>query len=350
MMKNNYTYLKIYLLVILLFFLSILWFLLFPAISISTNELKPRGLYVDEHAFMVHQGRSKSYTSNNKNDILYKHQQIFIDRYVNNSYNNVTNDNRSIISNNFYKYDNVCNQINYFNYDINCDIINDKEIHLTQIIINSIYKQGSLETNVIVIPFNQLNEHVAIKILFEYILRMSLSNWLSKSIIILLLPLDCNNNKSLHKYKDECSNINKDINNIKYSNMIELWLKHYHDVNNNCIFYNNNITNSCLNIPVAGLIRESFVLDLSSSSSSSTPPSLDNNNAINFNSSIDVYNGYQLLVSGSYGQIPNMDLVSSILTLLPSDNTVMQGKCYMFSIMIYYYYLLLLFFRTKCIL
>jgi hypothetical protein len=38
---------------LLCFFLSIIWYLLFPLVSITTGELKPRGIYVDENALLV---------------------------------------------------------------------------------------------------------------------------------------------------------------------------------------------------------------------------------------------------------------------------------------------------------
>ena len=38
--------------------LSVLWVLLFPLVSITTSELKPRGLYVDENALVVEAMRS----------------------------------------------------------------------------------------------------------------------------------------------------------------------------------------------------------------------------------------------------------------------------------------------------
>jgi hypothetical protein len=37
----------------ILFALGILWVLLFPAVTISTGELKPRGSYFDENALLV---------------------------------------------------------------------------------------------------------------------------------------------------------------------------------------------------------------------------------------------------------------------------------------------------------
>jgi hypothetical protein len=42
------------LIVTVLLLLNIVWILLFPLLSITTGELKPRGLYVDENSILVH--------------------------------------------------------------------------------------------------------------------------------------------------------------------------------------------------------------------------------------------------------------------------------------------------------
>ena len=42
------------------YLLSAMWVLLFPLVSISTSESKPRGLYVDENALVVEAIRSSN--------------------------------------------------------------------------------------------------------------------------------------------------------------------------------------------------------------------------------------------------------------------------------------------------
>jgi len=39
---------------VLLLLNIVVWILLFPLLSITTGELKPRGLYVDENSILVH--------------------------------------------------------------------------------------------------------------------------------------------------------------------------------------------------------------------------------------------------------------------------------------------------------
>ena len=53
----------------LCYVLSILWWLLYPLVSISTGEWKPRGLYVDENALLVNSvAQAYLYNENNQNN------------------------------------------------------------------------------------------------------------------------------------------------------------------------------------------------------------------------------------------------------------------------------------------
>jgi hypothetical protein len=148
---------------VVLYLFVILWVCLFPAVSITTGELKPRGLYVDEHSLLVQSG-------------LFKQLDNF---------------------------DSMLGNINPKNVDSSCDYFGSRGMLCSvfrsttkaplvlQIELRSKKAYIGLETTVLVFKYNLLrNETFSSAALLVHALNQQLQGvkWMRKRVVVLMVP------------------------------------------------------------------------------------------------------------------------------------------------------------------
>jgi hypothetical protein len=276
------------------YLLSAMWVLLFPLVSISTSESKPRGLYVDENALVVEAIRSSNQVLPPKFPPIQSSSGLMdIDRLC-----------LTLILEGISQ----CKRAD--------------SGYVTEIIIDAVDKVLSTEATLIALPYlkdfqgNELGifenddarERQAARLAFDISSSLLQSSWLSKRVIILLIPYSCktygyndqfNNvlsyiedNKDLCIRRDNDNDNGNDNTGARHSEPLSRWLENYHSISDESSH--------------AGLIREAYVLDMSEIDSREenliTKPSYAN-----------------VRVVGSNGNLPNMDLLSSVLSLFPDS-------------------------------
>ena len=265
------------------YFLSLVWYFLLPLLSITTGELKPRKLYVDEHAFIISSIAQK----------LLKHQQTI-------RYSSLTND----AINNYTQ----CN----FSDDTNLNgcVYNYKH-RITSFYYDSPTKSLSNEALIIGIMYNTHEENlinVCLHVLFNILDR---ELWLAKRLIFILIPIESELFSSSR---------------IRVDN----WLSEYLDgtVQGLDGAYSDDL-NPIQTPPV--LIRQALILDLYFDTRSSYIPgkhdSDDYSHAItplpapiihpSSTSTTKRWSHLELDLLGPYGLQPNMDAVTAFLSLNP---------------------------------
>jgi hypothetical protein len=231
---------------LVVYLVGILWLLLFPLVSISSGELKPRSLYIDEHALLINSGTK----------YLYAHGAATYSVY-----NSSLNDE--------VQKDELCNMFHcqelYMSNDEKTNPIVHIELnsrHLETIVISFIVSPSQRSNNYITSIAKQIKD----------------TKWIAKNVLLLLIYQDCAN--------DKCDRNN---NELLYSERIERWFQlHYHHR--------------------YGLLRQNFIVDLTQIDKVSGSDSMT-----------------ELMYVGVDGQLPNMDLLSAALAVLP-PHVVVEGR------------------------
>ncbi len=289
--------------------LSAVWVLLFPLLSISTAELKPRGLYVDENALVVEAMRS----ANDQNKGRER------------SHEWVKHDISSI--------DDLCVSL----MGEGASSCKTTTVAITEIIIDAPSKVLSAEVTLIALPFISCNNLVKDRVMqTAYDMSMSLlrSMWLSKRVIILLVPTSCGKqlcdvdmedmqdfdfHLSNHDTEDMCET---KTGAVRHSKVLSQWLAQYHGTNDSGA---ETPEESCTNhsVPDAtyvGVIRDAYVLDLSQTLLSPQLSKKGEEKALKAGTTeaVRAASMMDVRIIGTNGVLPNMDLVSSTLALFPS--------------------------------
>lgn len=332
----------------LCFVLSTIWIFLFPALSIVTGELKPRGIYVDESALLLHQA---SRSASKKSDLLsFDVAQSF-------SLNCPKYDDYSIVD--WSMYEDICDVISTLKLNVHCHRIKilEKMDALIQISLDHTSKPISSEAVVVVLPLRLDTQCLILEFMVKLLLNLGNEPWLSKRIIFLLLPVEIHaiaqmreqqtSNlgngilKSMHilEFVTQLSSLNEFSTKymrglvggerIRFSWELEWWLRHYtstptsptlsRQLNSNfdsgeSLRFSKLADASSRTEPYfAGLIREAYVIDLSDVRERCD---LVNN----------VTDKLEILIAGINGQLPNMDLVSTALTIIPHNSVLLDGK------------------------
>lgn len=267
--------------------LSYIWIFLFPLISITTNELKLRQLYVDEHSLLTTSISITNYTYYNNNNMT--HSITYKDNYDN------ININQNINQNGIQKRKNILCNFNIFQINnIDCK---DYYYYHQNILYYSFFIQSNqkqLNNNEVIIicilVSDEFTNHWIISFVHSLIINIQHSKWLSKSINILLIPKhDVTTNYLL--LKD--------------------WIDNYHYPNYN------HISSSLYH----GIIRFAMILDLDKVQQNNS----DKNNNHNVNNLLLSWkDGVEVSFIGSNNQLPNMDTISSLLSLPSHTFTSIQ--------------------------
>lgn len=291
--------------------------------------------------------------------ILTANSEIFCE-YVSTNYGSVTCQNtmfNKAVQNDRKLYENVedCrrnlternNTTNYCDNSINNNIDhsdngnNNDADKITQIIVDHPWKSRSLEVTMIVISYHHTNKKQSFVLANTIIDRIINADWLSKRILVLLIPTNCGNEfnqdicynqNSVHTERvgNEYDNIGvkNDIYPVRYSKLLSSWIDQYH--------FNENMQNydeaNRKNTRNEGIIRDAYVVDFSkpyitttSVSSKQKKNQKKSKKNEQKNENIFYWDTTQLLVAGNNGQLPNLDFLSAPLALF-SDDTISEAE------------------------
>lgn len=191
----------------LFYSLGILWFLLFPSISISTGEYKPRQLFVDEHGLLSHTTPLEKI-----NFLLMDHE----------------NDTIPTAS--------ICNMLNKINVHECSKFVLDENKYIISALVLPHHRPNVMESFLFVVPTNAAFVSFKLfRLLSSLMLRFSSVTWLSKSVLFLFIPVDSSEE-------------------VRYSRYVNQWLENYHSPH---------LKSS--NVLYHGVIRHALVLDSLSS-------------------------------------------------------------------------------------
>jgi hypothetical protein len=229
-----------------LYVLSISWVIIgFPNISVSTGEFKPRAVYIDESSIQLidwHQHQRRSLWRNHFHDKLIPVSTL-----------------QSRANGRQLMDMNITSLCNSYPYCTSYELISSSKLY--ESIIYPKGKALSSEAIVLVIPHSMRLEALAVDVVLQLIdIYSNHSPWLTKKVIILTYAVT-----KADDYRQ-----------------VKVWLDQYHSLDHPRQVRNH------------GLLRESYILDLSSNSS-------------------HAWNRIQVKHIGSDGSVPNMDLISSLM-------------------------------------
>ena len=177
---------------------GLVWLLLFPLVSLSTGELKPRSLYIDEHALLINSGTKYLY-----------------------SHTSTANPAISAV------------RVNDIDDGSLCSVFHCQEIYMsnvtTQPITHIQLHTRHMETIVVsfIVSSNSSNHYIT-----PIAKQIKDTKWIAKNILLLVIHQDCT--------IDKCGHHN---NGLRYSAVMEQWFQqHYHNR--------------------FGLLRQNFIVDL----------------------------------------------------------------------------------------
>ena len=305
-----------------LYVFSILWWLLFPLISITTGELKPRGLYVDENALLVNSaslGFREVMTRDAREDDLHNFQLV-----MNSTVRMNPGD------------DNICLSLTKEFASVTCRGMRPREkgdrmmrevANITQIVVDHPWKPRSLEVSMVVVSYHSSNELQTFGFTTVLIKKILSADWLSKRIIILLLPLsscarqvNCTDTFEMETFNDDsyvansCKSASIDNDTRRFSKALSTWLNEYHSIGHN------QYDKVGHRVQYEGLLRDAYVIDftepLITSTSSNSERTRD---SIKDGSMSRKVSWEKILLStvGNNGQLPNMDFLTAPLASFP---------------------------------
>ena len=229
------------------YILGLAWFFLFPAVSLSSGELKPRGMFVDENAFLT---------------TTVPFEKI--------SHPSTSSGQR-----------NVTEMVDFFTSEGYC-------VHVDRNVFSFIVEPRNSPTGpeVSVLVFKLCGDiypQWILDIIVSLSHHLRASRWMSKSVLVLIVSAGTDST----------------------SPPLARWLSRYHTrpfIAGSMGFHNES--------PMFyGLIRDALVLDMQSC----TPSSPDRPSAPALPTVWP--QGYELAFIGANGQLPNMDVISSLLSM-----------------------------------
>ena len=253
------------------------WFF-FPLISISTGELKPRSLFVDEKAIMNRRVRPS---------VNGKSAAVDFE-----AFSNPIGDPCLL----FPLSPSILHCRALMTQNTSMDSTSSSTISLIEIYLKSARKPLAKDASALVFPFpldpKEENLRALLRFIIPLIANISSCPWLSKNIIILILPLDC---ASSDCYYRNYSSLERKLH-FRSSDVLQNWLTD--------VYASTGTRNR--GIHRMGVIRESFVFDLQEV----LAPLIAHNEKLRIGGNI-------LLIGRSLSTLPNLDLPSSLLALYP---------------------------------
>jgi hypothetical protein len=317
-----------------LYFASIIWCLLFPLVNITSGETKPRGLYVDENALLTTSGTPESLPSNNNENSL---ARMNFHR-IKDSMTNVS----SLESN-------ICRFLTADLRSVSCCQMKKSTGTITRITVDHPWKARSLEVTVVVIPYHSTNEMQNLVFVAALMKRISTSDWLSKRILILLLPLQREEGQTtvvggeaytgVSDYENYAMMIAErnagvsGMDGIRFSASLSTWLSDYHAMHprmSDNVFEVPGLPSSdrCDDVIHEGLLRDAYIVDFSEpyittlaeqhqqgAGNSKGKGGRGGGKAKGKEKAS--WKAIRVLIAGNNGQLPNMDFISAPLALFP---------------------------------
>ena len=302
-----------------LYLASILWCSLFPLISVTTGELKPRGLYLDENALLVSRGLSGLLSETDA-----KKDLIALEDFLN-------------LTDGILKIENFeeqyCSYLKSNFVSLSCQHFTKSMRGTTQINVDHPWKPRSLEVTVVTILYHVSNKLQSFTFATALVQKMVSSDWLSKRVLILLIPLEKDDRKSAarkdnaspdsenaQKWVDDSdSHSHSGARDTRYSAALSAWLHEYHtqepsDTSTEKRFMSH-----------AGLLRDSYVIDFSEPMITTVPARiLMKGSESGQPKAASFWSKIQLLVAGNNGQLPNLDILAAPLAAFP-DVTINEA-------------------------
>ena len=319
-----------------LYFASIMWCLLFPLVNITSGETKPRGLYVDENALLISSGTPGSLPSNNNENSL---ARMNFQR-IKDSITNIS----SLESN-------ICQFLTADLGSVSCCQMKKSTGTITRITVDHPWKARSLEVTVVVIPYHSTNELQSLVFVTALMKRISTSDWLSKRIMILLLPLQCEEGQTTHIGRDACEgaldNENyalmiaernagvSDMDRIRFSASLSTWLNDYHAMHprmsdNAFKVPESSSSDRCDDVIHEGLLRDAYTVDFSEpyittlvaqhqqgTGNREGKGGRGGGKGNERGQGKTSWNSIRVLIAGNNGQLPNMDFIAAPFALFP---------------------------------
>ena len=251
---------------------GLVWWLLFPLVSISTGELKPRGLYVDENGLSVGTGAwSPRYHGRHQADPLTRSSS---------SSSSLRSPPSPLVCERFAA-----------NVTVTCNDVHLPSGSLVQLTVDHAWKAAGLEVTVVVVVYHSSNAAQSAAFAADVAARAGGSDWLAKRVVVLLLSTLTTMDNSASAVLDE-------------------WLDAYH---------HRSPASHGRGVQHVGLLRDAYVVDFSEPFVAATGRTRGNSA-----SGPPAWAAVQLLVVGANGQLPNMDFLSAPLAAYP-DLLVAEG-------------------------
>jgi hypothetical protein len=302
---------------------SLLWCFLFPLVSITTGEFKPRGLYLDENALLVSRSFSGLLSKAEANKSHINFEKFF---YLT----------KSMLKIESFE-EQYCSYLKSNFLSVSCHRLTKSMGGITQINVDHPWKPRSLEVTAVPILYHVSNKLQSFAFATAVVHRLISSDWLSKRVLILLIPLEEINKKSANredniranffcaqKWEDNSgcdSDSNSDSDRryrggsgTRYSASLSDWLDEYH--NPRSLFLGTSTDNDVM--LHAGLLRDSYVMDFSEPMITTLPNHILTERRESSQPKVaSFWIKIQLLVAGNNGQLPNMDILAAPLAAFP---------------------------------
>jgi hypothetical protein len=304
-----------------LYLASILWCFLFPLVSITTGELKPRGLYLDENALLVSRGLSGLFS---EADV--RRSQINFEKFL-------------YLAEEMLKIESFeeqyCSYLKSNFVSVSCHRLTKSMGGMTQINLDHPWKPRSLEVTTVPVLYHVSNKLQSFAFATAVVQRLISSDWLSKRVLILLIPLEEGNKESAAREDKICTNlfcekkweVNSDggsdsnsdmryrgVSGTRYSTALSNWLNEYHSPRSSPLG-NSADDNVMLHL---GLLRDSYVMDFSEPMITTLPAHiLEERRESSQPTVASFWIKIKLLVAGNNGQLPNMDILAAPLAAFP---------------------------------
>ena len=317
-----------------LYFASIIWCLLFPLVNITTGETKPRGIYVDENALLVSSGASGfPLSNNNENSPQWLNFQRIKDS-VGQCSNSVPSFCRFVTSN---------------HASVSCCQIEKSTSTMTKIIVDHPRKARSLEVTTIAVSYHSTNKMQSLAYAAALIERISASNWLSKRILILLIPLQYDEGQTAARggtrvaafdYQKsgtqtaEGNAEHSEMHRVRFSPSLSTWLDEYHAMqprisDNVFEVQQQPAPHKCGAGLHEGLLRDAFIVDFSEPYITSIAAEHcevlggcnETEKGKGKRKGKELWTTIRVLIAGNNGQLPNMDFIAAPLALFPNTLT-----------------------------
>lgn len=277
--------------------LSVLWVNLFPFVSITTGELRPRRIFVDEHAYHI-----SAISSNAARIIEVEEALSVIPVFDSLSNRSVTTTFEQICNNNLRECTVKCYGSDTNRMEKSCVAVN---ICRSSIRSSGTGGEGATETIAVVIPWysDQIRSSAAVRLRLVHTLSMlvELSDAMSKDVMFLHVLLHCESSHGPYTSTtitgggvDICTRSSSGISTARYSRALDNWLRSNHGPTGAGAF----------------LLRDAYVVDFGNL------PTVDRAGDHNSRKH-EGWDGVAASFTGYNGLLPNMDILGVTKAVIP---------------------------------